>query len=192
MLTRMKHQYLVSVIDYFIEGNNSYFAMEFVVGESLADRIHPRHQAAGCRHRDRRGCGVGDPARGEGRADAQGPRARECGDDQGPAGDDAAGPIETFWGSANPKSLSGPAGRTGKSSRARHEEPRRLAPQGTPHGIVERQSGEDNPPPRAAPPAPPSEYNKETTPQLAPCVTNLVASTLVKTEKMNYTRVPLG
>jgi serine/threonine protein kinase len=39
VLARLKHPNLVRVIDHFEEGGNAYLAMDFVKGESLADRI---------------------------------------------------------------------------------------------------------------------------------------------------------
>jgi multiple sugar transport system substrate-binding protein len=39
ILARLNHPHLVRVIDFFDEGGNSYLAMDFVEGESLADRM---------------------------------------------------------------------------------------------------------------------------------------------------------
>ncbi|OQY24810.1 MAG: hypothetical protein B6I35_00700 [Anaerolineaceae bacterium 4572_32.2] len=39
VLARLKHNYLVSVTDFFEERGNAYLAMEFVQGENLAERI---------------------------------------------------------------------------------------------------------------------------------------------------------
>jgi len=52
ILARLKHNYLVSVTDFFEERGNAYLAMEFVKGENLAERIErdgalPEEQVAG-------------------------------------------------------------------------------------------------------------------------------------------------